>query len=164
MLIRKATIEDLKELLAIYNYEVEYGTSTLDLTPKTLEERKEWFYQHGTKQHPLYVAEIDGHIAGYITLSPYREKEAYRSTVELSIYVAVEDRRKGVASALMEFALKEAKQNEEIHTIVSVITGENEASRKLHERFGFSFCGTIKEVGMKFGKYLDIDNYSLIFD
>lgn len=163
MLIRKATIEDLPALTDIYNYEVEYGTSTMDLTPKTLEERREWFYQHGTSRHPLFVAEIDGTVVGYVTLSPYREKEAYRSTAELSIYVALEARGQGVASALMEYVLEQVRQNKEIHTVVSVITGGNKASRKLHEKFGFTFCGTIREVGMKFGHYLDIDNYSFLF-
>ncbi|MNP38663.1 hypothetical protein D3C76_1321910 [compost metagenome] len=61
----------------------------------------------------------------------------------------------------MEFTLDEAKKDERTHTVVSVITAGNEASRKLHEKFGFEFCGTIKEVGMKFGEYRDIENYRL---
>ncbi len=150
MIIRKAEISDLRELLDIYNYEVEHGVATLDLEPKTLDEWEKWFYNHNIDNHPLFVAEIDKHIAGYASLSSYREKEAYKSTVELSIYVSV-----------MEFILKEAKNDKSIHTVVSVITSGNEASRKLHEKFGFEFCGTIKEVGMKFSKYRDIDNYRL---
>ena len=161
MLIRKAKIEDLEELLEIYNYEVENGIATLDLKPKTLEERKVWFYSHNIDNHLLIVAEIDKHIAGYASLSPYREKEAYKSTVELSVYVGVDYRNKGVATVLMSNILEEAKKDGQTHTVVSVITSSNEASKKLHNKFGFEFCGTIKEVGMKFGRYLDIDNYRL---
>ena len=161
MIIRKARIEDLEELLEIYNYEVEHGVATFDLEAKTLEERGEWFYAHNVDNHPLIVAEIDGHVAGYASLSSYREKEAYKSTVELSIYIGKDYRKRGVATALMKSILEEAKKDERTHTVVSVITSGNEASQKLHEKFGFEFCGTIKEVGIKFGEYRDIDNYRL---
>lgn len=161
MIIRKAEMKDLKELLEIYNYEVNYGVATLDLKPKTMEEWKEWFYMHNVDNHPLFVAELNNCVAGYASLSSYREKEAFKTTVELSIYINVDYRKKGVASALMEFILDEAKNDEKIHTVVSVITAGNEGSRRLHEKFGFEFCGTIKEVGMKFGEYRDIENYRL---
>ena len=152
MIIRKAKKEDLKELLDIYNYEVEHGVATFDLETKTLEEREEWFYSHNVDNHPLIVAEIDGNIAGYASLSSYREKEAYKSTVELSIYIGVSYRKKGVATALMDSILDEAKRDERTHTVISVITSGNEGSKKLHEKFGFEFCGTLKEGGIKFGK------------
>lgn len=159
--IRKAKIDDLKYLLDIYNYEVVHGTATFDLHPKTLEERTAWFYEHNIDNHPLYVAEIDEKIAGYVTLSAYRQKEAYKGTVELSIYIGPDYRKRGVASALMEFIICEAKSDPDIHVIVSVITGENTASVKLHEKFGFTYCGTLKEVGYKFGRYIDISNFIL---
>ena len=108
------------------------------------------------------MAEQAGRVAGYACLSPYRSKEAYRSTVELSIYIGPDFRRQGVATALMEAILREARQDPETHTVVSVITDGNEASRKLHEKFGFTYCGAIREVGMKFGAYQDILNFSLI--
>ena len=161
MIIRKAKKEDLKELLDIYNYEVEHGVATFDLETKTLEEREEWFYSHNVDNHPLIVAEIDGNIAGYASLSSYREKEAYKSTVELSIYIGVSYRKKGVATALMDSILDEAKRDERTHTVISVITSGNEGSKKLHEKFGFEFCGTLNEVVIKFGEYRDTDSYRL---
>lgn len=161
MIIRKAELRDLKELLEIYNYEVKNGISTLDLEPRTMEEREKWFNMHNIMNHPLYVAELENHIAGYASLSSYRPKEAYKTTVELSIYIGADYRKKGVASALLAHILDDAKRDERTHTVVSVITAGNEASRKLHQKFGFEFCGTIKEVGMKFGEYRDIENYSL---
>ena len=162
MEIRVARREDLQQLLDIYNYEVVHGVATLDLQPKSLEEWGRWFDAHNIKNHPLLVAEQAGRVAGYASLSPYRSKEAYRSTVELSIYIGPDFRRQGVATALMEAILREARQDPETHTVVSVITDGNEASRKLHEKFGFTYCGAIREVGMKFGAYLDILNFSLI--
>lgn len=162
MVIRKAEPADLPALLEIYNYEVEHGVATLDLTPRTPEERKIWFDAHNVDNHPLYTAEENGVVQGYVSLSSYREKEAYRSTVELSIYIHPAHRGKGIATALMAFILEEARQDPSIHNVVSVITAGNAASVRLHEKFGFTFCGTIPAVGMKFGRYLDIENYSLL--
>ena len=113
------------------------------------------------ENHPLRVAEIDDCVAGYGSLSSYREKEAFRSTVELSVYVSPTFRRRGVASALMADLLALAREDERTHAVVSVITAGNEASRRLHEKFGFVFCGRIPEVGMKFGRYQDIENHWL---
>jgi phosphinothricin acetyltransferase len=161
MNIRRAKGKDIEALLAIYNYEVEHGVATLDLRPKTLSEWWSWYNAHNVENHPLLVAEIDDVVAGYATLSSYREKEAYKSTVELSIYVHAEYRREGVATALMEAILAEARADEHTHTVVSVITSGNVASEKLHKKFGFEYCGCIKEVGIKFGEYRDIDNYRL---
>ena len=161
MIIRKAERKDLPALLEIYNYEVLHGVATLDLSPKTPQEWGKWFEEHNTKNHPLFVAETEGHIEGYVSLSSYRDKEAYRSTVELSLYVGVDDRNKGVATALMQYIIEEAEKEEATHTVVSVITAGNEASKKLHQKFGFEYCGTIKEVGIKFGAYRDIENYRL---
>lgn len=161
MLIRKAKIEDLQQLLDIYNYEVVNGTATLDLNPKSIQEWEQWFYAHNVGNHPLFVAEIDGKVAGYTSFSSFREKEAYKSTVELSVYISPDFRRQGVATALMQYILDEAKKSDDIHTIVSIITDGNDASQKLHQKFGFEFCGTIKEVGTKFGRYVNINNYSI---
>ena len=161
MVIRKAVQADLPALLDIYNYEVLNGTATFDLTAQTIDQRQVWFDAHNIENHPLYVAIENGVAVGYVSLSAYREKEAYRSTVELSVYVHHAHRGKGIASRLMAFILEEARRDTSIHTVVSVITSGNAASVKLHEKFGFTFGGTLKEVGMKFGRYLDIDNYFL---
>lgn len=161
MIIRKAEREDLPALLEIYNYEVLHGVATLDLSPRTMQEWEKWFEEHNIGNHPLFVAESEGHVAGYVSLSSYRDKEAYRSTVELSLYVGVADRKKGIATALMGYILEEAKKDVATHTVVSVITAGNEASKRLHQKFGFEYCGTIKEVGVKFGAYRDIENYRL---
>jgi len=161
MLIRRAELKDLEELLEIYNYEVVYGISTFDLQPKTLKEWRQWFDLHNIENHPLLAAEMEEHVVGYASLSSYREKEAYRSTVELSVYVAASHRKKGVGDALMKAVLDLAREDDSIHTVVSVITGGNEASIRLHDKYGFTYCGCIHEVGYKLGAYRDIENYEL---
>ena len=87
--------------------------------------------------------------------------DAYLQTVELSVYVAPESRGRGIASALMEAVLRLAREDADTHTVVSVIAGGNAASVRLHEKFGFTYSGTLHEVGLKFGRYLDIVNYEL---
>ncbi|MBO5937646.1 MAG: N-acetyltransferase [Clostridia bacterium] len=162
MTIRKAERKDIEALLEIYNHEVVHGVSTLDINPRTFEQWTDWYENHNIKNHPLIVAVDNGTVTGYATLSSYRQKEAYASTVELSIYVHPEHRGKGIGSVLMSEIISIAKADDTVHTVVSVITSGNAASEHLHEKFGFTFSGTIKEVGMKFGEYLDISNYYLI--
>lgn len=157
--IRKAEATDVPVLRDIYNDEVLHGTATLDLHPKSLADRMQWFRAHNVDNHPLLVAETEQGVLGYVSLSPYREKEAYAGTVELSIYVQRGSRGQGIASALMKTVLEWAQSDPDTHTVVSVITSGNAASTRLHERFGFTYCGSIREVGVKFGNYLDIDNY-----
>lgn len=162
MVIRTAEEKDMPELLDIYNYEVEHGLATFDLNPKTMEERLVWFREHNVGNHPLIVAEEDGKAVGYASLSSYRPKEAYAATVELSVYIDRVYRRRGIAGELADAILEIAKKRDDIHTVISVITGGNEASIRLHERLGFIHCGTIREVGVKFGKMLDIENYQML--
>ena len=161
MIIRKAEEKDIEALLSIYNYEVLNSTATFDLTPKTSEQWTEWFNAHNVDNHPLIVSEVNGKVAGYASLSPYREKEAYKSTVELSVYVHTDYRQRGIATALMQEIIRMAREDDTIHTIVSVITSENEVSVKLHHKMGFTCCGTIHSVGEKFSRYLDISNFEL---
>lgn len=160
--VRIAEARDIAATLAIYNHEVETGIATFDLYPKSTDEWREWFARHNRENHPLLVAELDGELAGYACLSPYRERGAFRPTVELSVYVDERFRCRGVASALLARIIEAARADERTHAIVSVITAGNEASRRLHEKFGFTFCGTIREAGIKHGAYRDIENYELL--
>ena len=124
--------------------------------------RQEWYESHSDEHHPIVVGTIDGIVAGYASLSPYRTKDAFKSTVELSIYIHQEYRGKGVASKLMDHILEHAKATDTLHTVVSVITAGNAASTVLHERFGFIYCGLTPQVGFKHGKYQDTETYALL--
>ena len=160
-MIRKAEYRDIPDLLDIYNDAVLSSTATFDLEPKSLEERTRWFEEH-TGKYVLLVYEKEGHAVGYGGLSPYRIKEAYGGTAELSVYVDRAYWRRGIGRALVEAVLQAARDMGELHTVVSVITAGNEASTRLHEEFGFTYCGRVIEAGVKFGKYLGIDTYQMI--
>ena len=162
LIIRSITKDDVFACLSIYNYEVEHGVATLDLEPRTLEEWHEWYNAHSDEHHPIIVGTIDDVVVGYASLSPYRTKDAFKSTVELSIYIHQEYRGKGVASKLMAYILEHTKSTDTLHTVVSVITAGNAASTALHERFGFTYCGLTPQVGFKNGKYQDTETYALL--
>ena len=162
LVIRPITKDDIAACLDIYNYEVIIGVATLDLEPRTLSEWQVWFEAHQTQEHCIIVGIMDDVVVGYASLSPYRTKDAFKSTVELSIYIHQAYRGKGVASKLMAYILEHAKETETLHTVVSVITAGNAASTALHERFCFTYCGLTPQVGFKHGKYQDTETYALL--
>lgn len=158
--IREAVIEDLPNLLMIYNHAVRTSAATFDLEEWTLEERREWFSHYGGP-YPLIVAVVDGVVVGYSSLSPFRQKAAYAKTVEISVYIDPKFWGRGIGKILMEEILKRAKELQ-YHIVISGITAGNDASVKLHEKFGFSYIGTFHEVGWKFNKWQDVMFYELI--
>ena len=162
LVIRQIKKTDINACLSIYNYEVIHGVATLDLEPRTLEEWHEWYNAHRDEHHPIIVGTIDDVVVGYASLSPYRLKDAFKSTVELSIYIHQDYRGQGVATQLMERILAMAKADRMLHNVISVITAGNEESTKLHNRFGFTYCGLTPEVGFKHGKYQDTETYALL--
>lgn len=162
MTIRWAELKDLERMVEIFNYEIVNGTSSFSIHPKTVEERKSWFEEHDRLWHPLIVAEEEGTVIGYACLSTYRSYDAYDTSAELSVYVDRNYRGRRVGHALMERLLEVARENGKIHAVLSVITGDNKTSMGLHEKFGFTCCGVTKEVGKKFGRYLDTAIYELI--
>lgn len=164
IIIRRAVREDVPFLLDIYNYEVVNSAATLDLNPRTLDEWYAWYEAHQTDLHPLFVAECAkaGTVLGYSSFSPFRSKEGYRSTVELSIYVSKDARGRGVATMLLEALVDHAWASDEIHLVISIITSENVPSMHLHRKFGFTYRGTLHEVGHKMGRYVGISIYELM--
>ena len=162
LVIRSITKDDVSSCLDIYNYEVINGVATLDLEPRTLTEWQAWFEAHQTQEHCIIVGIMDDVVVGYASLSPYRTKDAFKSTVELSIYIHEDYRGKGVASKLMAHILDYVRVTDTLHTVVSVITAGNAASTALHERFGFTYCGLTPQVGFKHGKYQDTETYALL--
>ena len=158
--IREANIDDLPEMLAIYNDAILHLTATFDLEEQTIEEREKWFNAHGGR-NPLIVAEVDGHVAGYASLSPFRDKEAYKDTTEISIYISKDFRGLGLGRQLMEEILNLAARLN-YHVIIAGITSGNDGSVRLHEKYGFEFIGRFKEVGNKFGEWQSVDFYQLI--
>ena len=162
MQIRQAEPKDLVDLTEIYNYEVENGTATFDMTPKTVAERQVWFDAHNHDAHPLIVAVNDnGKVIGYASLSTYGAKDAFKTTAELSVYIAKDQRGQGIGCKLTRAIIDIARKEGQLHLIISVITSGNNASCKLHRTLGFEYQGCIPEIAQKFGRFLGVDFYTL---
>lgn len=153
--IRKATKNDLEAILDIYNEAVLNTTATFDTTPRNMEKQILWFDEHKSN-HPIFVAEENNTIVGWASLSPYSDRCAYDSTAEFSVYVHAEHRGKKIGSKLLEVTTLEGSKVK-IHTIISRITSDNQSSIHIHEKYGYFHVGTLKEVGQKFGKLLDVE-------
>jgi phosphinothricin acetyltransferase len=157
--IRNATLSDLSRITDIYNWAVENTTASFDINSQTLEQRTEWFAKHDEK-YPLIVYEFEGKVVGYAGLSEFRSKEGYKNTCELSVYIDPEYHNKGIGKKLMEQIINLGKEIG-FHVIISGICADNRICIKMHEKFGFVSCGHMKEVGFKFGVYLDCLFYQL---
>lgn len=157
-MIRPATQQDAQQILEIYNEAVLNTTATFDLEPINIDQIKQQIKEHVGK-YIFLIEQKQQQVLGYASLSLYRPRKAFSQTLELSIYVRPEQKGKGIGSKLMEALLDHAKEQPQIHSIVSLITGDNKASIKLHEKYGFSYCGKLQEVGYKFGKDLDLKFY-----
>lgn len=152
--IRRADLSDLAEIIAIYNEAIVATTATFDTEPKSVEERVQWFRDHDAN-HPILVAVIDGAVIGWSSLSRWSERRAYDRTVETSSYVTSAFRGRGIGRKLKEAIIEEARRLG-FHTIIARIVAGNEESLHLNESMGFVLVGTMKEVGLKFGRFLDV--------
>lgn len=162
-MIRRAEKRDIPALMEIYNDAILHTTATFDTEIKDMENRNAWFEEH-TGRYVIYIYEECGIVAGYASLSRYRDRKAFDPAVEISIYIHKDYRGRGIGRSLMEETLSHAEQCEEIETVISLITSENTASIHLHEKFGFSYCGQIKNAGVKFGKKLSLNAYQIVYE
>ena len=154
MLVRLAHIADAEAIRAIYNVEVLESTVTFDLVPRSHDDQREWLAAHAGA-HPAVVA-VDGEdVAGFGSLSPYKDRPAYSTTVEDSVYVHRDRRGQGVGKAILGELLHLATTHG-FHAVIARIVGDHEASIALHRGCGFELVGTEKEVGRKFGRWLDV--------
>jgi len=158
--IRLATVADLVAINDIYNYYVHHSTCTYQTESETMEDRKEWFHHHGPK-HPVTAVQRGGEIVGWGSLSPFHPRAAYANTVENSVYVRHDLLRQGIGGAVLDDLLARARQIGH-HTIVAGIDGEQAASVALHSSRGFAAVAHLKEVGHKFGRWLDVVYMQLI--
>jgi phosphinothricin acetyltransferase len=156
--VRPGVEADLRALTDIYNHYVRETPITFDTTVFTPEERRPWLLSHPEDGPYLLkvAAEADSQeILGYATSSPFRAKPAYATSVEVTVYLAPHAGGRGVGTLLYE-ALFASLAGQDLHRAYAGIAQPNEASRRLHERFGFRHVGTYREVGRKFGRYWDV--------
>ncbi|MGW7407344.1 N-acetyltransferase family protein [Streptomyces sp. NPDC054833] len=159
--VRPGAEADLEALTDIYNHYVRETPITFDTAVFTPEERRRWLLSHpedGPYRLMVAMAADSQEILGYATSSPYRAKPAYSTSVEVTVYLAPHAGRRGIGTLLYE-ALFKALESEDLHRAYAGIAQPNEASTRLHERFGFRYVGTYGEVGRKFGRYWDVAWY-----
>lgn len=160
--IRGATARDAAAIAEIYNEAIRSTTATFDTEPKSADERLRWLQTHDDR-NPVLVAEIDGHVVGWAALTKWSDRPAYDQTAESSFYVAERFRDRGIGRALKE-RLIEAARSLGFHTILARVAEESGASIHINESFGFRHVGTMKEVGLKFGRRLDVHLLQLMLD
>jgi L-amino acid N-acyltransferase YncA len=155
MQLRDATAADLPAILEIHNDAIVTTTAIWDETEVGIDERRQWLEDRQSAGLPVLVAEIDGTVAGFASFGPWRAKTGYRFTMENSIYVHPELRGRGVANALMPVLIDRARAGD-VHSLVAGIEASNAVSIALHEKFGFLQVALLRQVGFKFGRWLDL--------
>ncbi len=161
IIIRLATEKDLAGILEIYNDAIVTTTAVYNYKPHTMEMRKKWFEDKVKSNIPVLVAEGNNQVAGFASYGPFRAWRAYKYSIEHSVYVHPHFRQQGIAKKLLHELIGTAKQKE-VHTIIAGIDANNLISIYLHKQFGFEEIAHFKEVGYKFGKWLDLKFYQLI--
>ena len=159
--IRLAERRDAAGIQAIHNRFVTESTALFDLVRRTLDEQVQWIDEH-SGGHPALVAvtpdpdpAVIGGIVGFGSLSPFRSRPAYAGTVENSVYLLEAFQRRGIGRMLLQELLRLAEAHG-FHTVIARISGGNDASIALHEACGFETVGVEREVGRKFGRWLDV--------
>jgi phosphinothricin acetyltransferase len=147
MKIRDAVESDLPAIIEIYNVAIATRMSTAQLEPVTVESRRRWLNEHSADRHPFWVAEIDGQIAGWLTIKSFLPRCAYSGTAELSVYIDEKFRRRGVARTLLEEAIARAPALE-ITAMVGLIFAHNEPSLRLFEQLSFTRWGLLPQVAL----------------
>ena len=157
--IRPATPADLPALRDIYNHYTIHTPVNFDIEPRTLEQRQAWFTEFApTGRYRCFVVEEGGVAVAYASSSRFKEKKAYETTIEMSVYCAPDHGGKGHGRRLYQ-TLFDALKGEDIHRAYAGITIPNEASVRLHTAMGFRHVGTYPEMGRKFGRYWDVAHY-----
>jgi len=156
MQIRPATSADLPAINDIYNDAVEHATATFDLEPWTIQQRRAWLNEHaGNDRYPVLVAEVDGRVVGWASLSPFSDRKAYDITAESSVYVHSDFRGQGIGRTLFG-AILDAGRAAGLHSVVGRVSADNAVSIALSESIGYETVGVIRHAGRKFGRLLDV--------
>jgi L-amino acid N-acyltransferase YncA len=161
--IRSAAEDDLGDILRVYNQAIEKTTAVFEYRPHTLEMRREWFKAKQAASLPVLVAVESGAVLGFASYGPFRAWPAYKYSVELSVYVDESARGRGIGSDLVRGVLAAARERE-LHVVMAGITADNAVSLRLHEKLGFVEVAHIREVGYKFGRWLDLKLLQIVLD
>lgn len=161
--IRPYQTQDTQGILDIINYNILHSTALYDYTIREFDHQKSIFEDKIKSGFPVIVAEIQGKVVGFGMYSEFRFRQAYKFTVEHSLYVNEKEHGKGIGKLLLNELIVLAKA-QGLHTMIGVIDSENKKSIHFHEQFGFKTVGIIKESGYKFDRWLDSVFMQLILD
>ncbi len=161
--IRPYKTEDTQAILDIINHNILHSTALYDYKIRSLELQQKILEEKLDKNFPVIVAELDGKVIGFGMYSEFRFREAYKFTVEHSVYVNKDYNGKGIGKQLLQELISLARQ-QKLHTMIAVIDAENQGSIVFHEKFGFKTVGVIKESGFKFDHWLDSVFMQLILE
>ena len=153
--VRLAERHDAVAIRSIYNLEILESTVTFDLVPRSLDQQVTWLAQHAGAHPAIVAVDADGEVMGFGSLSSYRDRPAYSTTVEDSVYVHRDHRGHGVGRLLLDELIRLGRDHG-FHCEIARIVGGHEASISLHRSCGFEIIGTEREVGRKFGTWLDV--------
>jgi phosphinothricin acetyltransferase len=180
--LRDATVADMPQVLEIYNHIILNTTAVYSYTAHTLEMREQWLKQRTEDGFPVFMVEEEVDeasasssssgssgttsktILGFGSYGAFRAWAGFKYSVENSVYVAEHARGKGAGKLLLQAIIDHAKSSNKVHAIVAGIDATNVASIALHRRFGFVETGTMKQVGFKFGRWLDLAFLQLTFE
>ena len=163
IVIRSAREEDLNAILDIYNDAILNTTAVYSNEPHTLQMRKDWYNDRLKNNFPVFVADADSVVAGFSSFGHFRQAAGYAYTVEISVYVAIPYRGKGVSKLLIGALVARAGEMN-LHALIAGISADNEISINLHESLGFKEVAYLKEVGYKFGHWLDLKFFQLLLN
>ena len=152
--LRPASGSDARAIADIYNYEVEHTTATFDLVPRSIEAQEEWLAARSGAFSALVAERAEAGVIGFAALSTYRDRAGYRTTVEDSVYVHRDYHRQGVGRLLLSSLLNLARESG-FHTVIARIDSQSTGSLELHRSLGFESVGVERQIGRKFGRWLD---------
>ena len=163
IILRDALESDLPAILEIYNDIILTTTAIYSEEPHTLQMRLDWFNERKQAGFPVIVAEQNGVLVGFATYGKFRVWPCYRFTIEHSLYVHKDNRGQGISKILLQEIISLAK-SAGMHALIAGVDSENDISLQLHLKFGFTQVARFKEVGFKFGRWLDLIFLELILD
>lgn len=161
IIVRHAHIQDLPAILKIVNHNILHSTAVYDYDVKSIADMESWFTEKQESNWPILVADQDGIVTGYATYGTFKAKTGYKFTIEHSVYISENHNGKGIGKLLMTELIILAKTSG-YHAMIGVIDADNIGSIEFHKKFGFTTTGTLKEVGFKFNRWLDVTFMQLI--
>jgi len=160
MMIRPVLAKDAGAIASIYNHYIEHSTISFEEAPVSSDEMAQRIGKVLTANLPWLVNESDGQVTGYAYATKWSERSAYRFTAESTVYVAHTESRKGIGRSLYKALLSQLK-SQSIHNVIAGIALPNEASERLHEQFNFRKSGEFRQIGYKFGRWINVAYWQL---